>query len=115
MRIVVRSRPARRLTAILAVGLALTACGGGGSSAKLASPETVPAPTNVYPLTGLPIDDAAKAARPALTIKIGNEPPARPQSGLQLADVVYEELIEGGDTRFLAIYQSTDADPTGAS
>jgi hypothetical protein len=67
----------------------------------------------VYPLTGLPITDPAKAARPALSIKIENEAAARPQSGLQDADVVYETIIEGGDTRFVAIFQSTDADPTG--
>ncbi len=72
------------------------------------------APTSFYPLTGLPVDDPIRAARPALTVKIENEPPARPQSGLQAADVVYEVLIEGGDTRFVAIFQSTDADPIGS-
>lgn len=94
----------------------MAACGGGGSSGKLASPTTTTtaAPSNVYPLTGLPVDDPAKAARPAVSIKIENEPPARPQSGLQDADVVYETLIEGGDTRFVAIFQSTDADPAGS-
>jgi hypothetical protein len=68
----------------------------------------------VYPLTGLPVDNAGRAARPALVVKIENEPLARPQSGLQAADVVYEEFIEGGDTRFVAIFQSTDADPVGS-
>ncbi|HUQ64284.1 MAG TPA: DUF3048 domain-containing protein [Acidimicrobiales bacterium] len=115
MRNVVTLQPARRLPAVLAFVLLLAACGGGGSSGKLASPTTtVAAPSNVYPLTGLPIDDAAKAIRPAVSIKIENEPPARPQSGLQDADVVYETLIEGGDTRFVAIFQSTDAEPAGS-
>ncbi|HKN48711.1 MAG TPA: DUF3048 domain-containing protein, partial [Actinomycetota bacterium] len=67
----------------------------------------------VFPLTGMPVDDAGRAARPALVVKIENEQPARPQSGLQAADVVYEEIIEGGDTRFAAIFQSTDTDPVG--
>ena len=38
--------------------------------------------------------------------KVENEPPARPQSGLAEADVVYETIIEGGDTRFQALYHS---------
>ena len=62
----------------------------------------------------MPTADAARAARPALTVKIENEPGARPQSGLQAADLVYEEFIEGGDTRFVAVFQSTDADPVGS-
>src|SRR4051812_29309370 len=112
MRKVGISRRARGAAAGLGLTLVLAACGGGGSSARLASPTTTStsaAPANVYPLTGLPIVDPAKAARPAVSIKIENEPPARPQSGLQEADVVYETLIEGGDTRFVAVFQSTDA------
>ncbi|HEX8771705.1 MAG TPA: DUF3048 domain-containing protein, partial [Acidimicrobiales bacterium] len=114
MRMLSGTRRVRRLTAVLALGLAIAACSGGGPKAKAASPtsSTVP-PANVYPLTGLPIDDPAKAARPAVSIKIENEAAARPQSGLQEADVVYETIIEGGDTRFIAIFQSTDAEPTG--
>jgi hypothetical protein len=48
-------------------------------------------------------------ARSALTVKIENAPEARPQAGLDVADVVYEEQVEGGLTRFLTIYHSTDA------
>jgi hypothetical protein len=115
MRMLSGTQRVRRLTAVLALGLAMAACSGGGSKAKVARPATTTttAPANVYPLTGLPIDDPAKAARPALSIKIENEAEARPQSGLQEADVVYETLIEGGDTRFVAVFQSTDADPAG--
>jgi hypothetical protein len=98
------------------LALVAAACGGGGAKAHVAAPGTTTSsvPSNVYPLTGLPIDDPAKATRPAVEIKIENEAPARPQSGLQNADVVYETLIEGGDTRFVAIFQSTDADPAGS-
>jgi hypothetical protein len=46
------------------------------------------------------------AHRPALTVKIENTPDARPQIGLEQADVVYEEVVEGGITRLLAIFQS---------
>jgi hypothetical protein len=64
-------------------------------------------------LTGLPLGDPAKVNRPALIVKIENDQVARPQSGLDVADVVYEEVVEGGDTRFIAVFQSTDADPVG--
>ena len=72
---------------------------------------TVPAgPT--YPLTGLPLLDPAAATRPALVVKIDNNPDARPQSGLNEADIVYEENVENL-TRFAAIFQSNGADPVG--
>src|SRR5207237_6439864 len=45
--------------------------------------------------------------------KIDNEAPARPQAGLNQADVVFEEQVEGGDTRLAAVFQSADADPVG--
>jgi hypothetical protein len=47
--------------------------------------------------------------RPALAVKVENLPVARPQYGLVAADVVYEEPVEGGITRFIAIYQCHDA------
>ena len=46
------------------------------------------------------------AGQPALLVKIDNRPEARPQVGLNDADIVFEELTEGGITRFLAVYQS---------
>ncbi|MEA2842385.1 MAG: hypothetical protein QOJ69_56, partial [Actinomycetota bacterium] len=109
--------------ALVALGIAATSCTKPVPQSRIVRayvttstlPVAVPAaPTDFYPLTGLPVDDPAKAARQALTVKIENEPPARPQSGLQAADVVYEVLIEGGDTRFVAIFHSTDADPVGS-
>lgn len=45
-----------------------------------------------------------KPDRPAIALKIENSPQARPQTGLEYADVVYEEVVEGGITRFLAIF-----------
>lgn len=59
------------------------------------------------PLTGLPVEDPAFLQRRPLAIKIGNSPDyVRPQSGLTLADVVYEYYIEWGDTRFVGIFWS---------
>lgn len=48
-----------------------------------------------------------------LTAMIENHPAARPQSGLDKADVVYEAEAEGGITRFLAVFYSHRADKIG--
>ena len=47
--------------------------------------------------------------RVALAVKIGNDPSSRPQSGLDEADIVYEEMAEGGITRYMAVFQCTSA------
>ncbi len=74
--------------------------------------ETAPAPAN--PLTGLPFPDPALAQRRPIAIKIANSPDyIRPQSGLSLADVAYEYYIEWGDTRFIAVFYSNDAEMVG--
>ena len=50
------------------------------------------------------------AQRPALLVKIGNEPgPARPQSGLNEADVVFDTPAEGFIMRYMAVFQCEDA------
>jgi hypothetical protein len=47
------------------------------------------------------------AERPALLVKVENSAAARPQAGLEAADIVYEQVVEGGMTRFVAVYHST--------
>jgi hypothetical protein len=46
-------------------------------------------------------------------VKIDNAPKARPQAGLNQADIVVEEGVEGGITRFATIFHSGDADSVG--
>jgi hypothetical protein len=70
------------------------------------APAPSPAP-EVYPLTGLPLDNKDAAVARPLSVKIENSPEARPQLGIDSADVVYETLTEGGITRFNCIFQST--------
>jgi hypothetical protein len=53
------------------------------------------------------------AVRWPLAVIVENHPDARPQSGLQGADIVYEALAEGGITRFLAIFHCQDVDEIG--
>ncbi|MFN8035415.1 MAG: DUF3048 domain-containing protein [Acidimicrobiia bacterium] len=66
------------------------------------------------PLTGLPAPAGGVPLRPALLVKIGNEPgPSRPQSGLNEADVVFDTPAEGFIMRYIAAYQCGDASKIG--
>ena len=110
-----RGRPVAAVIGVLGLALVAGACGS-GSEAQTTAPQTAPstAPptttTTVFvptaPLTGLPDPSGASQTRAALSVKIENTPEARPQSGLDVADVVYEEVVEGGITRFWAIFNS---------
>jgi hypothetical protein len=74
---------------------------------EVMAPAVVPPPTvaaGIMPLTGLPGD---VPNHPAAVVKIDNGGPARPQTGLNAADIVVEEEVEGGITRFAAIFHST--------
>ncbi|MGN6087974.1 MAG: DUF3048 domain-containing protein [Actinomycetales bacterium] len=75
-------------------------------STSSAAPSTAAASTTATgltsPLTGLPVTSLA----PVLAVKIGNTRPERPPIGLDSADVVYVEMVEGGLTRILALFSS---------
>ena len=71
-------------------------------AAKVAPPAPVVPPR--WPLTGVAATEVS--TRPALAIKVENSPEARPQTGLEQADVVWEQVVEGGISRFVAVYQS---------
>jgi hypothetical protein len=73
---------------------------------------TAPPPPPIYPLTGRPATDAGIAGRAAVAVKIDNIIDARPQAGINAADLVYEEFTEGV-TRFIVVYHSTDAEVVG--
>src|SRR6478735_7747206 len=65
-----------------------------------------PPPVAYAPLTGVAVEDPATLAHPSLAAKIDNHPDARPQVGLQATDLVFEELVEGGLTRYVAVWHS---------
>ncbi|GMU77994.1 MAG: hypothetical protein AMXMBFR46_07910 [Acidimicrobiia bacterium] len=98
----------------LGAGAALVSCGGGSSAAperRRTTATTIPPTTTTVfvptaPLTGLPDPSGVSQTRSALSVKIENTPDARPQAGLDVADVVYEEMVEGGITRFWAVFSS---------
>jgi len=72
------------------------------------SEKVVPAPPvpPAWPLTGLDAPSKAATSKRPLSIKVENSPAARPQTGLNSADVAYESVTEGGITRFNLIFQS---------
>ena len=103
-----------RITALLtALSLGLAACGGdddeggsGGDDPKsVASKKDEPA---TWPLTGLPVNGGGSAEQdhPVLVLKLDNTEASAPQLGLSHADLVVEELVEGGITRLAAFYYS---------
>ena len=103
------------------VGLLVSACGGSKATveAEAEAPtnvtvaETTVAPAApVNPLLGTEATDEAVLARPAMVVKIDNHPKSRPQIGLNQADIVFEENVEGV-TRFAAVYHSVGSDPVG--
>lgn len=67
------------------------------------APAPVAAP-NTAPLTGWWLESVPQ--REAVVVKIDNSSAARPQVGLNTADIVIEEEVEGGITRFAAIFHS---------
>lgn len=109
----------RRTTSLLSVlalsaGLLLSGCGGGddapsadGSATPTAS--DTPAPPPINPMTGLDVkagDDVINQ-HPVLVVKMDNTYASAPQIGLGEADLVVEELVEGGLTRLAAFFHST--------
>jgi hypothetical protein len=57
------------------------------------------------PLTGERARGGHVPQRAAVAVKVENLPAARPQFGLDKADIVFEEPVEGGITRFIAVFQ----------
>jgi len=109
------------LVALAVLGLALANTGLAGPIIPLSPLDEAlktdwkpKAPEIFYsPLSGLEQSPEAYLRRP-LVVKVENAPEARPQSGMDKADIVYEEPMEGyAVTRFALIYQSRGADPIG--
>lgn len=105
---------------LLAASLALVGCGGGSDD----SGDQTPAAQQVaggdevaatWPLTGLPVtgDEEVAQDHPVIVAKMDNTEASAPQIGLGSADLVVEELVEGGLTRLAAFYYSDIPDLVG--
>jgi len=77
------------------------------------TPAPTPTPTVYWPLRGTIASDPAAARRRPILVRLGNDPAARPQSGLGAADMVWEMLVEGGITRYMAVFHSQEAPQIG--
>ena len=109
-------RSTSALVPFVALAIVAAACASGGDPEVVAQ-TTVPSTTTttappVYPLTGQAATDPTNIFRSAMVAKIDNAEAARPQVGLNQADIVYEERVEG-ITRFAAVFHSRDSDPVG--
>jgi len=117
---------AKRLSiigAVIVIIIVVVVVVASGSSTKKSgthpSSTTTPASTTTTPvlasdkcpLTDTPAPGGVVPKRPALAIKIGNEPysQARPQYGLDEADIVYDTPAEGGIMRYEAVFQCNEA------
>lgn len=71
-------------------------------------PPEDPMPSVVWPLTGLSAVGVSQSDlnRPAVPIKIENTAKGRPQKGIEHADIVFDELINGKCLRLVAVYHS---------
>ncbi len=90
----------------------LSGCTGQPVASPTATPTATPTPTPtptpaeaLSPLRGTVVPESSITG-PSLAAKIDNHPDARPQWGLEHTDLVYEELVEGGLTRYVAVWFS---------
>lgn len=97
----------RALAAALAATMALSACSSSTTDPAPADPSEGDAAQLVEtsPLTGLPLD-GGRPDNPVFVVKIENTDNGAPQTGLSAADLVVEELVEGGLTRLAAMFHS---------
>jgi hypothetical protein len=125
----------KRMSVVLCAILLATACSGGAEDGVAPTTTSVPEVVDVdrtttsepaepatttttiplpkAPYTGLPFaGDEAILLRPAVVVKVDNHPRARPQTGLDRADMVIELRAEGV-TRFMAVYHSELPEPVG--
>ena len=104
---------------VLIVVLVVAGCSSDAKKAKAKaavakSTTTTTKPPPVAPLTGLPDPTGVAQTRPLVSIKIDNDSNlARPQTGIDQADIVWDEVVEGQGTRFLAMFQSQAPEVVG--
>jgi len=111
---------ATALALTLAASLVLAGCGDDKKDDEGDGPEAQPvagggALAQTWPLTGLDVsgDESAAQTHPVMVVKMDNTPSSAPQVGLDAADLVVEELVEGGSTRLAAFYFSDIPDEVG--
>jgi hypothetical protein len=77
---------------------------------------TPPPPCFTFAATNglaFPCAQSTRATRQPLAVMVDDHPDARPQTGLSLADIVYQAPAEGGVPRYMLIYQTNDVAKVG--
>jgi hypothetical protein len=134
--------PLRPVAGLATLALIFAACGGGGddaadttvaakieestttsttekatttTEAKESSTTSTTVPlTPRQPLTGQPLANEDEIIdRAAMVVKIDNVSARQNHTGLAVADIVFEEIVEGDATRFAAVFHSQSSDPIG--
>ncbi|MGE5672622.1 MAG: DUF3048 domain-containing protein [Mycobacterium leprae] len=104
-----------RVVAALLLPALLLGCS--STAKKPAMPQPVPSPAPAPASSDTPLPPPPVPSGPQLSGAIGvmieNQEEARPQAGLEKADIVYELEAEGGITRFLALYYQNKVDKLG--
>jgi hypothetical protein len=97
-----------RVAAVATCVVALAACTSKHHAAQTtttpaapSSPHTTPAGPPINPLTG-----EAPSNNPVVAAKIDDTAAGRPQTGIDQANIVYIEQVEGGLTRLLAVFDT---------
>jgi Protein of unknown function (DUF3048) N-terminal domain/Protein of unknown function (DUF3048) C-terminal domain len=114
-------RRAPLTTALLvSASLVLAGCGGDDEPTAAEAPAAQQVAgadqlASTWPMTGLPVegDASSEQSYPVLVTKMDNTAASSPQIGLGGADLVVEELVEGGLTRLAAFYHSELPDLVG--
>ena len=108
----------RALCAVAVLGLLAAGCtkeepvaAPSPSESPSPSPSPSPEPPPLAALTGEELTEPIE--HPVLAVKIDNASPALPPDGIEAADIVFEEEVEGGITRFLVLFHSQDPAEVG--
>jgi hypothetical protein len=97
-------RPVVPVTGALVLALLGTASCSKDEPAQVASTPSTTSSTTTSTPTPTATGPVPLTGGPVLAVKIDNTPAARPRIGLDRADVVYVEPVEGGLTRLLAVF-----------
>lgn len=75
-------------------------------------PSPTPLPAGVADLTGVHVEDSV-AHRLPIAVLIDDNRVARPQSGFNAASIVYQAPADGGETRYMFVFQEYDVRSIG--
>ena len=94
---------------------ALAGCSAIGTSQPSPTKTTPPVVYETAPLTGVKFVEGTNAnlAGPSVACKVDNLDVARPQLNLNRTDIVFDEMVEGGLTRFVAVFHSDKPNAAG--